>query len=242
MAVDSERLYVVWGSVRLVAYDLATGQLLWQADVAEMRAPPVVTVCGERRLCLLNRNRVDTYDSASGDVITKTELGQKGDVTLYPVYDGQHTLYVFLNSDQGYFLVSLDLQANWQNWSKPIPYIDYPPTVSKGTLYVPGARPRKLLALEASTGRKIWEGSFDSDILQTPVIFHDLLYVRDYSGVIHVISPNDGKKLGSLNTQPFGVAGFIGVDKFAIRPVVLNEQIMIIPSGSEVRGYTTKGD
>ncbi len=97
------------------------------------------------------------------------------------------------------------------------------------------------MALETSTGRRIWKSSFDSDILQTPVEFQGQLYVRDYLGVIHVVSPQDGKQIGNLETEPFGLLGMMGVDVFAIRPVVLDEQMMIIPSGSEVRGYTASG-
>jgi outer membrane protein assembly factor BamB len=235
LAVDSEQIYVVWGSTKLATYSLATGHEIWQMPVAS-RAPPDVVTCGESKVCLGVANRIEVYNALSGAKVGTITVGSGDAAILYPVYDGKDTLFVVYNSIRGKALVSLDPQKYTQNWAVPIPATpNYPAAVSDGVVYV--SSPDIVLAFDATTGNKLWERGIDDYMLQTPVEFHDAVYVRSESGFIYAIDKTSGQQLGRLKTATYGLWGANIIQPM---PVAIDDNILIVPSGAKVLGYVVK--
>jgi outer membrane protein assembly factor BamB len=233
--VDSEQIYVVWGSTKLATYSLATGHEIWQMPVAS-RAPPDVVTCGESKVCLGVANRIEVYNALSGAKVGTITVGSGDAAILYPVYDGKDTLFVVYNSIRGKALVSLDPQKYTQNWAVPIPATpNYPAAVSDGVVYV--SSPDIVLAFDATTGNKLWERDIDDYMLQTPVEFHDAVYVRSESGFIYAIDKTSGQQLGRLKTATYGLWGANIIQPM---PVAIDDNILIVPSGAKVLGYVVK--
>jgi len=228
MTTDYDHAYIVWGSETLAAYSVATGEMLWKTGTLGTRAPPDVAVCGEDKLCLTIHNFVQVYDATSGVMLKELELGE-GDTGIgYPVYDGKATLYVANGSIRGDTLVSLNTQTYHQDWRVPIPKRNYSHALFDSTIYIAGAMPVKVLALDAKTGHRLWEHTID-DIPQTPVEFRRVVYARSSSGRIYALDANDGHDLGGLQTRPFGVFGIIGPDDpYALRPVAMGDEVLVL--------------
>jgi outer membrane protein assembly factor BamB len=66
--------------------------------------------------------------------------------------------------------------GNWF-WASPI--------VNEGIVYA-GCLDGKLYAIEAETGRKLWEFDAESPIVSSPVLMDNLLIVTDESGTVYV--------------------------------------------------------
>lgn len=242
IATDHDRIYIVWGNLRLAAYSLATGEVIWQINITGTRASPDIVMCGEHKLCLVIRNRVEIYDASSGDMLGKIELGKKEDTLLYPVFDDKVTLFVVQNSIRGMALINLNLQTNSQNWKVSIPDVTYPPALYHNTVYVVGGMSGKIQALDATTGHELWQSTVDDSTLQTPVEFHRAVYVRSMgSGRIYAIDITNGQNLGSLQTSVSGILGAVGQDHpFALRPMAVDNAVLVIPSGSGLYGYAAR--
>jgi outer membrane protein assembly factor BamB len=233
LAADNEQIYVVWGSTRLATYNLATGHEIWQMPVAS-RAPPDVVACSESKVCLRVANRIEVYNALSGNKIGAIVVGSGDAAILYPIYDGKSTLFVVYNSIRGVALVSLDLQKYTQNWAAPIPATNYAAAISDGVVYVAGASPTKVLAFDVATGNKLWESSIHDQILETPVEFRGAVYARSIYGTIYALDKTSGQQLGRLTTAAYGM------DIIPVRPVAIDDSILIVPSDAMVVGYVVK--
>jgi outer membrane protein assembly factor BamB len=185
-------------------------------------------------VCLRVADRIEVYNALSGDEVGVITVGSGDAATLYPVYDGKSTLFVVYNSIRGVALVSLDLQQYTQSWAAPIPATNYPAAVSDGVVYVAGASPVKVLALDVTTGSKLWESDIHDQILQTPVEFRGVVYARSMYGSIYALDKASGQQLGRLKTAAYGM------DIIPIRPVAIDDNILIIPSDARVVGYVVK--
>ncbi len=238
IAVGNDHVYIVWGSESLAAYSLSTREMMWQLAPLGTRAPPDVVVCGEHTLCLVMHNFVQVYDALSGSELGRIEVGKEDTTLGYPIYDGKATLYAVNGSIRGDTLVRLSPITSIQNWSLPVPEMNDSPSLYNDTMYVAGVMPAKVMAIDTSTRYVLWESVIDDGSFQTPVEFCGAVYVRCTSGRIYALDANNGQTLGCLQTRAYGIFGVIGTDHpIALRPVAIDDQVLVVPSGNGLYGY-----
>lgn len=124
-------------------------------------------------------------------------------------------LYVTMISNQ---VVAADVHKREKIWSFEPPRRAMPfyssPAVASG-LVVAGSRDRKIYALDAATGRKVWDFAADGQVDASPVIAGDKVYVGCLSrdGHFYVLDLKSGRKLQELLLDaPVGSSAALGPD------------------------------
>jgi outer membrane protein assembly factor BamB len=113
---------------------------------------------------------------------------------------------------------------------------DYPPTKYKDTLFI-GSRDSVPVAIEALTGRTLWEAvELSEDNYQTPLIFDDTVYIRGlFQKKIYALNPDNGNLIGFIKLGIPDI-GFSTNASYSLGPVQAGE-IIIFPAGNRLLAY-----
>lgn len=182
----------------LVAYNLRTGTIQWEADVSEMETSP---------LMLVNHLYVTTLDgflvcveNISGRVEWQFQVPQRDmrvGIRSSPASDGQ---MVFFGADDGkvYAVRTQDKKLAWTFSSKEA--IVATPSVTQGVVYV-GSLDQHMYAIRADSGVLVWKRDLGSPIYGSQAISGDRLFVGTADGTLHCLDAQSGSPQWSFLTS-----------------------------------------
>jgi len=125
-------------------------------------------------------------------------------------------------------------------WSYPTGIIESPPVVSNGIVYVVN---KKVYALDAFTGKKIWDYEAPEGLASGPTVVNGVVYVGSYDGKVYALNAATGSKLRDYTTggpiwgsSPEVVNGIVYVGSMDHKVYAFNEA-----TGTKLWEYTTGG-
>ncbi len=194
------------GKSRLMALDLESGKMIWEAKrpvPASWTTPIVIKAKGGEQVITNADPWVIAYDPATGSEIWKAEC-QAGEVVPSPIFTGG---LVFAASVDG-MLAAIrpdgkgDVTQTHIAWfsEDDLPAITSP--VSNGKLLFllgPGAF---LTCYQVGDGKKIWEKELDTHYEASPSLAGGLLYLLDEKGVLSVLKV--GETCEPVSTSELG--------------------------------------
>lgn len=187
---DSELLFVQYDqkkTSKLLAFKMATGKPVWQADRDEMSwsSPVLIDNKGRTELILTDSKFVASYDPATGKRHWRVECF-RGEVASSAAYtDG-----LLFAANEGAAAVAFNISDHrsnpknvWQ-WDGDLPDAASP-VASNGFLIVPTAF-GIVTCLDANTGSVHWEYEFDQGFNSSPICVNDQTFITDLSGKTHI--------------------------------------------------------
>jgi len=188
---DGERLFVQYDhneNQKVMAFDGATGQLVWEKARMHISwsSPSLIEVEGRFQLILNDEEHVTSYDPVTGKQLWQIAcLG--GEVAPSPAFNGKDILFVGNEYAQA-SAIKLTGGAAELLWE----YDDYLPEIaspvaSEKFAFIP-TTVGDLVCLDILTGETYWEQEFDEGFSSSPIIVGDRLYIADIEGVFHIIS------------------------------------------------------
>ena len=205
---------------KLLAFDLASGNVVWQArrGAISWSSPILVDNHGRMELILTNCKAVDSYDPATGKLLWNMQ-GLRGEVAPSAAYsDG--VVYV-ANEYSAAFAIKIGSHGSepkllWQ-WADVLPDVASP-LANEDYLILPSGY-GIVDCLDAKTGKVLWEHEFDKGFYSSPILVNDRVYMIDRSGVMQVFKMNN--KFELLGTSAMGetanaTPAFVG-DRIYIR-------------------------
>jgi outer membrane protein assembly factor BamB len=105
-----------------------------------------------------------------------------------------------------------------------VPIVNSPITVTKGVT-ITGAEgsgpPGELVALDAATGKELWNAQFEGPAYGPPVVVNDLVFAGSYEGIVHALDVKTGGEVWSAS-MPAGINGGI----------MASGDTLVIPAGT----------
>jgi outer membrane protein assembly factor BamB len=193
-------VYAMRGNWILEAYDIPANRLIWKMPLG--RGVPAVHLDASSNIAdVVTYGSTRAVDNLTGSVLWEREGG-----ALNSAYeDGILYSYRVMNGKDNYRLAAIDLQSQNELWGLDMVF---PPAggVNEltviGNLLIASGGPG-LIALDKSTGEKIWETALGEHIYTSPVEFEGVLYAKDGgSRTVYAISLQDGSILGTANLEP----------------------------------------
>lgn len=92
-----------------------------------------------------------------------------------------------------------------------VPVVNSPVTVSGGVSLAPAEAsgpPGELVALDAATGKEVWDAQFEGPAYGPPVVVNDLVFASSFEGIVHAIDVKTGGEVWSAQ-MPAGINGGI---------------------------------
>lgn len=222
-AIGSGRIYAADSYGEVAAFDLATGDDIWQAQVGEVESAGfwsslqfwksrdngfVSGAIGQGDgVVMLGTTQGDVFalDDLSGNLLWRSRVSSEviappqtnGDVVVLQTLDGK--------------LIALDRESGERRWSydTQVPVLTLrgaSPPVFAGELVICGFPNGRVVALRANGGEPVWEqrialpqgrSELDRmvDIDGTPLVEDGVLYVASYQGRIKALRLTDGSPL-----------------------------------------------
>ncbi len=215
--VDGDRVVVTfassgWGSEarplhRFRVFDKRTGELLMVATPGgsmadkNTQSTPAIARVGDRRLWIHGNADGGIYavDTETGETVWSYGLSKRG-INTSVVVDG-HVVYAAHseeNRDEGTMgrIVAIDARgsgdvtATHEIWRSPLAAGFSSPALAGGRLYLLD-NSANLHALDAATGRHIWELDVGRVGKSSPVVADGRIYVTEVNGVFAIVEPGE---------------------------------------------------
>lgn len=173
---------------RLAAYDLATGDVVWQTprDDTTSWATPTVVGSGDDAIVLVNGcKHMGAYSLADGSEIWHM-AGGGGLPIPAPLAVGD--LWIFTSNHRPLVV------------GHPIKPVFAVRPDARGELGVPSA--------EEPGDHVAWMRDRVGNYIQTPIHYRGLLYLCKGNGVVHVLDPTNGESVGNRHRIGDGATGF----------------------------------
>jgi len=205
---------------KLLAFDLASGDSVWQAkrDVISWASPILIDNKGRMELILANSKAVDSYDPKTGQHLWRVAC-LDGEVAPSAAYGGGA---VFVASDFA-TASAIDIgnhgaepQIRWQ-WDEALP--DAASPVANDDYLVLPTGFGVVSCLDVHTGEVFWEHEFDGGFYSSPVLANDRVYIVDLSGTMQIFKMSDQFELlgtAELGEGAYATPALVG-DKIYIR-------------------------
>jgi outer membrane protein assembly factor BamB len=154
----------------VVAYDRATGRVVWQAGQAKAAysSPMLATLAGRQQVLIFDAEGLAGYDAAKGDELWRYPWKTYQDINVAQpvVLEGDR---VFITSGYGHGCAMLKIAQAGKHWSAEPVWPKTPnrvlhckfssPVFHRGTIY--GLDEGRLVSLDATTGDEHWrEGDY----------------------------------------------------------------------------------
>ncbi len=202
IAFNSQYLYVGrfdWG---LTAYNLKTGETIWEHDLPgrtdpylEANEDYVFVGAGDTLTVYQANYGSKVWPSYGFELWKKDDLGYAGPILL-----SGNTLYV---TDEKYAsLISLDINTHKINWEKNYQGIIetfYYSCVTETEKYLLIAA-KKLMMVSKLDGEILWSTD-DLGTLECPILLKDKIYIRNSRKTLYSIDKETGRKTGQMLVQ-----------------------------------------
>jgi outer membrane protein assembly factor BamB len=172
---------------QLLAFELASGQPVWQAKRGAMSwsSPILAEINGRMELILTNSKAVEGYDPTSGKRLWRVEC-LDGEVASSAAY-ANGTVFV---ANEGAPASAIDLSSPerktlWQGDEAEVLPDSASPVANDKYLIVPTAF-GVVRCLAARTGKVLWEQEFDQGFRSSPILVNDRVYIIDLSGMMQI--------------------------------------------------------
>lgn len=214
---DQDLLFVQYDQKtdsKLFAFDMATGENVWQAARSDLSwsSPILVENDGRAELILTDNKTLTSYNPKTGERYWQVEC-LAGEVAPSPTYsDG-----VVFVAVEGAVAAAIDIrnhdaepQILWQ-WDQSLPD-SASPIANQDYLIVPTAF-GVVTCLDAKTGKSLWEHEFNQGFSSSPIVTTDRVYISDLSGNTHVFRMNHTFELlgeADLNEPVYATPAFVG--------------------------------
>ncbi|WP_231615771.1 PQQ-like beta-propeller repeat protein [Novipirellula artificiosorum] len=214
---DDERLYVQYDqkdNSKLLALNIATGELVWTAEREQMSwsSPILVDNAGRAELILTDSKFVVSYDPASGERYWRVEC-LSGEIASSATYsDG-----VVFVANEGAPATAIDISQHdqepkilWQ-WDGDLP--DTSSAVANKKFVLLPTAFGVVSCLDAKSGDVVWEHEFDHGFNSSPVLVSDRVYMIDLAGNAYVFKLGEEFELlgeSKLGEPVYATPAFVG--------------------------------
>jgi outer membrane protein assembly factor BamB len=241
VAATDDMLFVGTHDGHVLALDPADGRRLWTVTLGGSVLAAPATSAG-RVFVGCYDGKVYAVDAATGAPLWIHDTGAP--ITSTPVPSGD----VVLAGSRSYDLFGLDAASGAVRWNRYVwfSWIESTPALRDGVAYVGSSDAAKIMAIEAATGRAVW----DSDVLGaawgTPAMMGDLLYVgtRGQAGALThaaaglALERATGRIVWRFPVTAPEAAAFSG---FAGSPVAAGEVVVFGAVDGRVYAFTHRG-
>jgi outer membrane protein assembly factor BamB len=205
-------------NAQLLAFDLASGNPVWQARRGAMSwaSPILAENNGKMELIVTDSKAVESYDPTSGKRLWRVEC-LDGEVASSAAY-ANGTVFV---ANEGAPASAIDVTSPerktlWQ-WDGALPDCASP-VANENYLIVPTAF-GVISCLDGKTGKVLWEHEFDQGFSSSPIVVNDRVYIIDVSGMMQIFKMDDAfELLGSadLGERAYAIPAFVD-DRIYVR-------------------------
>lgn len=193
LAVWPGRLIVQWeqeegapGGSKLLAFDCATGRLLWQRNKPthdSWASPIIIEAAGKPQVITLALPFVMSHSLMDGNELWRAEL-LEGEVTPSPIFAGglvmavspAHGLYALRPDGAG------DVKSSHLVWESTESPPDVTSPVSNGEYVFTVTSAGLLVCLDAKDGKKLWEKDFSVEVQASPAMAGNILFLLSTAG------------------------------------------------------------
>lgn len=181
---------LVVGSVGSVLYalDLKTGQKKWEFKTASSSSISSPTIVDD--VLFYGSNHIYALNPNTGTQIWRFTL-PSGTGSSPAVSGGM----VYVGANNG-LVYGIDAKAGTKKWEFKTGgfFIASSPTVENNVVYIGGNDDKKVYALDAGTGVKKWEFLTGGNVLSSPWIENNILYVGSNDKKLYALDANTGVK------------------------------------------------
>ena len=183
--ICNDTLYVSggFGSVNYYAFNILSGKLLWATALNDL-GPSTAACAGNAIIINTESCTIFALDGGTGKLLWSHYLGDP--LMSTPTVAGER----IFTSYPAPFLKKKNTQKKSVGGAELAR--DFA-TLKK--LRSEGAPSHVLVALEARTGKILWQRWIDSDILSAPVAHRDFLYAATFAGTLYKFRQSDGAML-----------------------------------------------
>ncbi len=197
---------------QLLAFELASGKLVWQAkrEAMSWSSPILARNKGSMELILTNSRSVEGYDPKSGQHLWRVAC-LDGEIASSAAY-ANGTVFV---ANEGAPASAIDISSPerrtlWQ-WDEDLPD-SASPVANDKYLIMPTAF-GAVSCLEARTGKTLWVHDFDQGFCSSPIILNDRVYLTDLSGKTQIFKLQDDFELlgvADVGEPVYATPAFVG--------------------------------
>ncbi len=179
------------GGSKLVAFDCATGRVLWERGKpthGSWATPIIIEAAGKTQIITLALPFIISYSLADGNELWRADV-MEGEITPSPVFAGG--LVIAVNPMVELLALKPDGDGDvtkthvaWRGGDS-IPDVTSP--VSNGELIFVITSSGMLSCQDARDGKKVWEKDFEMEVQASPAIVGNRLFVLGSKGVAVVV-------------------------------------------------------
>jgi len=236
----------------MLALDSVTGKLLWYKQVKphdlfdlDFQSSPILTtatISGKPTKIVIGSGKlgkVYAFDRKSGEIYWQTPVGlhQNDELTELPA----GTTRVLPGPDGGVLTPMACVDGVLY-----VPVVthfgDYTPTNFSWSTYHTSPGTGELVALDISTGKPLWNKSFDSIAIGAATVVNDLVFTSTLDGMIYALDKKTGAEVWNYQA-PGGINGWPTVTgDFILFPVGLGPkaQLIAFQSGKAASGASAQ--
>jgi outer membrane protein assembly factor BamB len=194
IAFNNQYLYVGrfdWG---LTAYNLKTGEIIWEQNFPSRTTPYIAA--NEDYVFVGAEETLVVYDANNGrELWTNSDIGYAGRILL-----SGNILYV--TDDRNASLISLDVNTHKIDWKKSYQGVIenyYYSCITETEKYLLIAA-KRLMMVSKLDGKILWSTD-DLGTLECPILLKDKIYVRNSRTTLYSIDKETGRETGQMLVQ-----------------------------------------
>jgi outer membrane protein assembly factor BamB len=195
LAANGTALYVVRFNWALTAYDLLSGQVIWEQPLP---SHATLHIASDAKLVYVAvRDSLRAYDGKTGKMMWQTQLeGYAGQIAL-----DEHVGYLYVADSTNTKLVAIRLVDHVVVWAQPLRMTS---TAGFGCLLVDGGdlfvASDELSMTSATNGQQKWTTNQYGQ-LECPVLVADKVFVRTTDRLLLELDRHSGTELSRLTVQ-----------------------------------------
>jgi len=210
------------GGSKLLAFDSATGRLVWERarPVHDSWASPIVIeAAGKTQIITLALKWAISYSLAEGNELWRAEI-MEGEITPSPTFGGG--LVLIASPSVGLFALRPDGAGNVTQshvaWSSDEPAPDVTSPASNGELVFTVLSNGSLRCFDLKDGKLLWEHDLELDVQASPAFAgNQLLLLSTKGNVVQVEAAREFKETGRVQLA----------DSFYASPALANGRVYL---------------
>lgn len=194
---------------KLMALDIASGKEVWSAarKTISWASPIIAQTPAGPQIVLNSETTVDAYDPITGAQLWTQEC-LSGEVAPSPGYANG----IVLSANEYATATAIEVTKTeagveskilWQ-YDELLPEVSSP--VGDGERFYYGTSFGALVAIDAKTGKKVWEHEFDEGFYASPILVGDRVYIADKGGKMYIVKASNTFEL--IAERSIGEKGF----------------------------------